>query len=182
MTKLLLLNSKISIGFESEIPSFTCGLIKKSPPRLNLNSRPEKKISALLGALVIFDVTLSTVAFFWPQLWFFVFHGVEYVDPQGLLFRMAANWAAFALFQALAFIKWKSRPYWLVLVAGIRFSDIFTDWTYLGCSQNMTVFAKVGLFLMSPINFLIGYYLLLSYLVFSSRDAKNSKDVNCTAA
>lgn len=27
--------------------------------------------------------------------------------------------------------QYQARPHWLVLVAGLRFSDIFTDWIYL---------------------------------------------------
>ena len=61
----------------------------------------ERRVTALLGFLVAFDVTLTTWAFGFPELWFTVFHGTAYDDPQGFLRRCGANWAAFAVFNAL---------------------------------------------------------------------------------
>jgi hypothetical protein len=53
--------------------------------------------SALLFSLVLLDLCLSTGGFFFPEFWFRLFHGVHYIDPEGLLRRSAASWAAFAL-------------------------------------------------------------------------------------
>ena len=50
-----------------------------------------KRIPAILIALVSFDVTIAVIGFFFPELWFRVFHGVPYDDPQGFLPRCAAN-------------------------------------------------------------------------------------------
>ena len=54
----------------------------------------EKRTHALLIFLVAFDVTLTIWAFGFPDLWFKVFHGIGYDDPQGFLRRCGANWAA----------------------------------------------------------------------------------------
>ena len=122
-----------------------------------------KPIGALLSSLVLLDVTLTIWAFFFPRLWFAAFHGVPYDDPQGFLKRCAANWAAFALFQLVAWRRWRKQPDWLVVVAGLRLSDIFTDWTYLFSAHDITWFGRVALFAVSPANLAIGWYLLRTY-------------------
>ena len=33
--------------------------------------------------------------------------------------------------QAIALIRWRRRPVWLAVVAGVRFSDLFTDLSYV---------------------------------------------------
>src|SRR5439155_464884 len=73
----------------------------------------ERRVRNVLAFLVLFDVVLTTWAGAFPQLWFRVFHGVRYDDPEGFLRRCAANWAAFALFQAIALARWKREPVWL---------------------------------------------------------------------
>lgn len=125
--------------------------------------KSDRTIRALLIALIALDVTISIVVFAWPSLWFQVFHGVPYVDPQNLLRRMGANWTAFALFQIIALVRWRREPYWLAVVAGVRFSDIFTDITCYALAADTTPFAALTLIPMSPINFFIGFYLLNQY-------------------
>ncbi|MBI3543095.1 MAG: hypothetical protein HY075_07470 [Deltaproteobacteria bacterium] len=122
-----------------------------------------RRISALLAGLVALDATLTVVAFGFPQLWFDVFHGEPYVDPQGLLKRTAASWLAFAACQALALFRWRSSPYLLVLVAGARFGDVLTDWTYVGVSHQLTPIGKVLLLSASPMNLVAGLVLLAAY-------------------
>ena len=58
-----------------------------------------RRIQALLVSLTAFDLILVLWVFALPDLWWAVFHGVERVDPQHLLQRMGANWAAFFLFE-----------------------------------------------------------------------------------
>jgi hypothetical protein len=124
---------------------------------------PRAGVANVLGGLVVFDVILTSWAFFAPDLWFEVFHGVPYNDPEGFLRRCGANWAAFALFQAVAFLRWRQAPYWVAVVAGIRLSDIFTDWTYLAFSTHMTPLGTLGLALASPMNMITGAWLLYRY-------------------
>jgi hypothetical protein len=123
----------------------------------------EKRVPAILIGLIALDVTIATVAFAFPQLWYTVFHGVGYVDPQGLLRRMGANWAAFALLQIVAWRRWREEPVWLAIVAGARWSDGLTDWTYLVFANDLTWFARVSLFAASPMNWIAGWMLYRAY-------------------
>lgn len=123
----------------------------------------EKRISNLLLALTIFDIILVIWAFFFPQFWFSFYHGTEYVDPQALLKRCGANWAAFALLEFLAFRNWKKNSFWLAIIAGVRLSDIFTDITCAFMATNLTVFGWVGFLVMSPTNLLMGLWFLKAY-------------------
>jgi hypothetical protein len=122
-----------------------------------------KIVDRVLLGLVALDVTIAIAAFFFPQLWFTVFHGAPYVDPQGLLPRMAANWAAFAVIQIIALRRWKANPEWLLVVAGARWGDMLTDWTYLACASSTTLFAKLALATTSPGNLVAGWFLFKSY-------------------
>ena len=129
----------------------------------------KKKIYSLLLALILLDVTIAVVAFIFPELWFKIFHGVPYLDPQGFLRRCGANWAAFALIQIIAFMKWEKKPYWLAIVAGVRFSDMFTDWTYLWFCSDITIFGRISLFAISPLNVVFGLYFLNAYKRISKK-------------
>ena len=122
-----------------------------------------RKISGLLIALFSLVIIIALVAFFFPLLWFKIFHDAPYIDPQGLLPRCGANWLAFALVQTLALLRWEKKPYWLAIVAGVRLSDVFTDWAYLMSCSSITVFGGISLILMSPLNLLFGIYFLTTY-------------------
>ncbi len=122
-----------------------------------------RKIDAVLASLVALDVVLTVVAFGFPSFWVAVFHGVPDDDPQGFLRRCGANWAAFALFQGVALLRWRREPWWLAVAAGLRLSDIFTDWTYLLFAHDTTWFARLSLATTSPANLVVGVYLLRRY-------------------
>ena len=85
----------------------------------------------LWGALIE-DATIFALSWLAPELWFRVFHHQE---PAGLdvalLRRAGGQWLAFALVQAIALWRWRSRPAWLLVVAGARASDLFTDLSYV---------------------------------------------------
>jgi hypothetical protein len=123
----------------------------------------ESRVRGLLGFLVVFDVTLTVWALAFPALWFTVFHGTPYDDPQGFLRRCGANWAAFALFQLIALVRWRRDAVWLAVVAGLRLGDIFTDATYVFVAHDTTLFARLTLLPTSIANLGIGLYLLRAY-------------------
>jgi hypothetical protein len=129
-----------------------------------ISPKHRNMIRVLLLFLVVLDVVLSTLALGFPETWFKIFHGVAYVDPQGLLRRTGALWVAFTLLQAITFFKWEKQPYWLVLVAGVRLTELFSDWTYLYFAQNITTYGRIGLLIAPPGNLLFGWYLIRSYL------------------
>jgi hypothetical protein len=114
--------------------------------------------------LVVLDTILSTTAAFFPETWFKVFHDAPYIDPQGLCRRTGAVWAAFTLLQIIALFRWEKEPWWLVLIAGVRLTEIFSDWTYIYVSQSLTPFGFFGLFISPPTNLVTGIFFVWVYL------------------
>ena len=81
----------------------------------------------LWGALLE-DTGLFLMAWLVPDVWFRVFHGAAPASFDiALLRRSAGQWAAFALAQGIALWCWRKNPVWLVIVAGVRFSDLFAQ-------------------------------------------------------
>lgn len=128
-----------------------------------MNAGLKTRTNLLLAGLVVLDIVLSGTCLFFPDLWFKWFHGVPYVDPQGLLRRTGAVWAAFTLLQFVALIRWQRYPHWLVLVAGVRLTEIFSDWTYLFFCSNITWFGRLALFVSPLGNLAFGWILLRTW-------------------
>jgi len=122
-------------------------------------------IYILLGFLVILDLVLSTTCLVFPDKWFMTFHGVHYdnLDVEGLLKRTGALWVAFTLLQLLAFFFWRKSPWWLVLIAGVRLTELFSDWTYMYVAHTITTIGKMGLFIAPPGNLAFGIFLVWAY-------------------
>ena len=99
-----------------------------------------------LGGALVEDTALCVLSWWRPDLWFHLFH---HADPAGfdvaLLRRAAGQWAAFALVQAIALLRWRTRPLWLVIVAGARISDLFTDLSYIVAAPSLTAFGWAAL-------------------------------------
>lgn len=122
-----------------------------------------RQINLILIALVLYDVVLSGVCLIRPDLWFQYIHGAERVDPQGLILRTGAVWAAFSLSQLIARLKWEVQPLWLAVIAGIRLTEIFSDWTYLYVAEDLTTFGWIGLFVNPPMNLFLGWYFIRAF-------------------
>jgi hypothetical protein len=122
-----------------------------------------RRVRLVLGALIALDLTIATVAFASPSLWFKLFHGTTPVDPEGLLRRMGANWAAFAVLQIVAWRRWRAEPAWLAVVAGARLGDGLTDWTYVAFAHDLTWYGRAMLLAASPMNWICGWLLLRWY-------------------
>ncbi len=60
-----------------------------------MGSKLKSIMNFFLIFLVILDVVLSITCLFFPETWFNKMHGEPYIDPQGLLRRTGAVWAAF---------------------------------------------------------------------------------------
>lgn len=135
------------------------------PPNngVRLPAVTEGRIRGVLAGLIAFDLTLVVWAGAFPELWFAAFHGVPYDDPEGLLRRCAANWAAFLLLQAIALVRWRQDAAWLAIIAGVRLSDIFTDVTYVLVARDVTWFAWSSLAPSSLANLALGLWLLRAY-------------------
>jgi hypothetical protein len=111
--------------------------------------RPLRTIILLyLWLALIEDTLLFLMAWLAPDLWFRVFHATT---PAGLeiafLRRSAGQWAAFALAQAITLWRWRDKPVWLPITAGVRFSDLFTDLSYIIASPSLT---RAGWLLLTP--------------------------------
>ena len=132
-------------------------------PNSEAYRRFKRKINFILLALVIYDVVLSSTCLIWPETWYRFIHGAPYVDPQGLLLRTGAVWAAFSLFQLIARKKWEVQPFWLTVIAGIRLTEVFSDWTYLYVADSLTTFGWIGLFVNPPMNVFLGGYFISAY-------------------
>ena len=105
-------------------------------------------ILAYLWAALTEDTVIFVLAWAYPDLWFQLFH---HTKPAGLevalLRRSAGQWAAFALAQAIALALWRKKPVWLAVVAGVRFSVLFTDISYILAAPSLT---PLGWALLSP--------------------------------
>lgn len=119
-----------------------------------------QRINLVLIALVVYDVILSGTCLIRPDLWYRFIHGADYVDPQHLLIRTGAVWAAFSLFQLVARFKWEVQPLWLAVIAGIRLTEVFSDWTYLFVAADLTRFGWFGLFVNPPMNVFLGWWFI----------------------
>lgn len=117
-------------------------------------------INLTLLNLVFIDLIVSILGFFFPEEWYSFFHDASYIDPQGLLYRSAASWVAFFIVQLVALIYWKKYVWMLILVAGCRLGDTFTDITCLIFSSSHTVWAFIVFPLAGIGNLAIGVYLV----------------------
>jgi hypothetical protein len=128
-----------------------------------LSPRIRTIVKLLLLVLIVKDIILFVLCFFYPETWFKIFHNAPYVDPQGLLQRTGAVWVAFTLWQIVALLRWEKEPFWLAVIAGIRWTEIFSDWVYIYVSASMTWYGRLALFLVAPGNLLIGFFLIWVY-------------------
>ncbi|HEY8975481.1 MAG TPA: hypothetical protein VIN75_14785 [Burkholderiaceae bacterium] len=117
----------------------------------------------LCGALVE-DATIFAIAWLAPDVWFRWFH---HAQPAGLgtalLRRAAGQWAAFALVQAIALARWKAQPVWLMVVAGLRASDLLTDLSYIAAVPSLTA---LGWALLTPPPFLNAAFIAAMALAY----------------
>jgi hypothetical protein len=126
-----------------------------------IEGRLKALILVFLWGALLEDTLLFVMAWLAPDLWFRAFHAAA---PAGLevafLRRSAGQWAAFALAQAIALWRWRRDPLWLVITAGVRFSDLFTDLCYVLAVPSLT---RLGwaLLLPPPVLNLVGVVILL---------------------
>lgn len=115
-----------------------------------------------LWVALVEDTLLFVMAWTAPDLWFRAFHaGVPAGLEIALLRRSAGQWAAFALAHAITLWRWRKDPVWLVVSAGVRFSDLFTDLSYIVAVPSLTT---LGWILLVPPPFLnlLGVVIMLA--------------------
>ena len=104
-----------------------------------IERRLKTVIVIYLWAALIEDTVLFVMAWLAPDVWFRVFHGGRPAGLETALLRRAAGqWAAFALAQAITLWRWQKDPVWLAVTAGVRFSDLFTDLSYILSVPSLT--------------------------------------------
>ena len=135
----------------------------KPEPRKRSFHLDRTQVNVLLLFLVALDIVLSTVALAFPERWFSIMHGLAYDDPAGLLRRTGALWVAFVLLQAIALVRWQKQPYWLTLIAGVRFTELFSDWVTIFAAKQVTAIGTLGLLIAPPANLVFGLILISTY-------------------
>jgi hypothetical protein len=89
-----------------------------------------------LWVALIEDSGLFVLSWLMPHLWFHHFNGTAAMGlDNALLRRSGGQWLAFALAQGITLWRWKKEPVWLAVEAGVRFSDLFTDVSYIIASR-----------------------------------------------
>jgi hypothetical protein len=118
-------------------------------------------VLAYLWVALAEDTVLFVLAWIAPDLWFRLLHATA---PAGLeialLRRSAGQWAAFALAQAIVLWRWRRQPEWLAVAAGLRFSDLFTDISYILAVPALTWLGWIVL-LPPPLLNLVGVVIML---------------------
>lgn len=123
-----------------------------------------KGINFLLLFLVLLDIVLSAICLLRPDLWTKIMHGTDYIDSLGIIRRMGAVWLAFFVFQLIALLMWQKQGWWLVVIAGIRLTEVFSDWFYWYFAEQLTLFGYFGLLIAPPSNIFFGIIFIKMYL------------------
>lgn len=133
----------------------------------------------LWGALLE-DTIIFLLSWLAPDIWFQLFH---HAAPASLdvafLRRSGGQWAAFALAQAIALWRWRQEPVWLAIVAGVRFSDLFTDISYIVAVPSLTT---LGWYLLTPPPFLNLIGVVIMLLGYRQANAAASRAARMGAA
>ena len=112
-----------------------------------------KQLDLLVTAYLVFAIALDLGVFVmtWaaPGLWFSTFHGATVTDPHAILLlrRAGGHWLAFALVQIVVLLRKDRDPVWLAVAAGLRWSDVFTDLSYVIGASDL---AAVGIASLIP--------------------------------
>lgn len=67
-----------------------------------------------------------------------------------LVVRTGGIWLGSSMIQLIAFCLWTQNPLWLLVVGGIRLTEVTTGWIWLWSLANSTMISKIFLF-MSPL-------------------------------
>ena len=125
----------------------------------------QRLTDVLLLVSVAGDLVLAALAILWPDTWFRLAHGVPRVDPEHILTRTGVVWTTFALFHLVALLVWKTRPYWLAIVAGMPLSEIFADISWMIAADDMTTAGRVLYIAAGIANVFLAIFFIRSYLL-----------------
>jgi hypothetical protein len=128
-----------------------------------------KQLDLLVTAYLVFaialDITLFVMTWASPGSWFRIFHGADVGDPYAILLlrRAGGHWLAFAVFQVLVLLRKDRDPAWLAVAAGLRWSDVFTDVSYVVGSGDLNAIGLVSLIPPALFNGLGGVMFLAAF-------------------
>jgi hypothetical protein len=131
------------------------------PPVLQIRQPLKALVLIFLWGALLEDAALFLMAWLAPDIWFQLFHNAAPASLDvAFLRRSAGQWAAFTLAQGIALWRWQRQPIWLAIVAGVRFSDLFTDISYILAVPTLTTLGWLAL-LPPPFLNLFGVVIML---------------------
>jgi hypothetical protein len=146
------------------------GLLSTAPVAADRRAFWEKAVTWVLAVLILSDLVLSGLVLISGQAWFDLIHGTDHVDPGGYLKRTGAVWASQLLVQVVAFVRWRAGAlHWLLVLAGLRWADVLSDWVNWAAMEDRTWLAH-ALLLATPLNLLLGLFFYRAY--FALRDGR----------
>lgn len=110
-------------GLEYPLESLTMTI----PPEVSLQL-PAGGIYATLVFLLILDLARGVFAVGFPDSFHDGYHGRSRMDPTGLLRRAGGVWIGMALVDTAVLLFWAREPYLLLVVAGLRLTDVLPEW------------------------------------------------------
>ena len=116
------------------------------PPVSQIQQPLKALVLIFLWSALFEDAALFLMSWLAPDIWFHLFHNTEPASLDvAFLRRSAGQWAAFTLAQGIALWHWQRQPIWLAIVAGVRFSDLFTDISYILAVPTLTMLGWIAL-------------------------------------
>jgi hypothetical protein len=116
------------------------------PPAIQIRQPLKALVLIFLWAALLEDAALFLMSWLAPDIWFQLFHNAAPASLDvAFLRRSAGQWAAFTLAQGIALWRWQRQPIWLAIVAGVRFSDLFTDISYILAVPTLTSLGWIAL-------------------------------------
>jgi hypothetical protein len=142
----------------------SCARSERHPNQqvLSMIKQPLKALILIfLWGALLEDTIIFLMSWLAPDVWFRLFHNAVPASLDvAFLRRSGGQWAAFAIAQAIALWRWRKQPVWLPIVAGVRFSDLFTDVSYILAVPSLTTLGWCVLIPLPFLNF-IGVVIML---------------------
>ncbi len=134
-------------------------------------------VRPLLGLLVLIDIFLGGVAVFWPRFYMqWVHPEVALSDPVYLVQRSGMIWLAYLAIQAIAFLRFKRTPEWVLIVAFLRLVEVPADIMYLFVGEP-GLLGTVGLTFTPIFNFVVGLFLASWYFCCGKELARAKQEL-----
>lgn len=121
-------------------------------------------IYGLLLLLILIDSGLALLVLRSPERWYRWMHAGDQPASGELLSRTGGVWFGFALLQLTVLGTWTFFPEGLVILAGLRLTEVLADWIYLATSTSRTRTLVVALLMSPPVNAAVAFVFYQGYL------------------